>query len=126
MEPRRTPFPFACFTCRTSFKKEIVLYELEKHWEINKPKKGSKCPSCGGPTYFMGIHFKAPKKTDIQQWKKVELLIQAGFDFQTKENPWGPFPKSLRETPDFIERNQKRLFEIHKGKNEMGNRYEKN
>ena len=106
-----TLFPFACFTCRNSFKKKVALPKLGDQWVVIRPIQGSKCPSCGGPIYFMGVHFKAPKKTDKQQWQKVELLIRAGFDFQTKENPWGPYPKNLRETPMFIERNKKKLSE---------------
>jgi hypothetical protein len=26
-----------------------------------------KCPDCGGQAYFMGIDFKAPKRSDIKE-----------------------------------------------------------
>jgi len=37
-----------------------------------------KCPDCGGQAYFMGIDFKAPKKSDIKAWQKVEKFIKSG------------------------------------------------
>lgn len=37
-----------------------------------------RCPDCGGQTHFMGIDFKAPKKSDIKGWRKVEKFILSG------------------------------------------------
>ncbi|MEM7592460.1 MAG: hypothetical protein AAF383_13220 [Cyanobacteria bacterium P01_A01_bin.83] len=37
-----------------------------------------KCPECGGKTYFMGLDFKAPKKSDTKAWHEVEMFIKSG------------------------------------------------
>jgi hypothetical protein len=37
-----------------------------------------KCPDCGAPTHFMGIDFKAPKKSDEKAWSTVEAAILCG------------------------------------------------
>jgi hypothetical protein len=37
-----------------------------------------KCPDCGGQAYFMGIDFKAPKRSDIKEWREVEQFIRSG------------------------------------------------
>jgi hypothetical protein len=37
-----------------------------------------KCPDCGGPSYFMGIDFKAPKRSDVKEWRAVEEFIRSG------------------------------------------------
>ncbi|MBO9500019.1 MAG: hypothetical protein J7483_11250 [Novosphingobium sp.] len=54
----------------------------------------------------MGRAFKAPKKTDAQQWKKVEALWLAGFRFWSSgSNSTGPYPARLNEVEAFIRRN---------------------
>ncbi len=54
----------------------------------------------------MGRAFKAPRKSDAQQWKKVELLWRAGFRFvQFPSASVERFPDHLREVEDFIRRN---------------------
>lgn len=40
-----------------------------------------KCPDCGGQTFFMGIDFKAPRKSDLTAWKKVQIFIESGKKF---------------------------------------------
>jgi hypothetical protein len=37
-----------------------------------------KCPDCGGPAYFMGLDFKAPKKSDVKTWQKAKAFIESG------------------------------------------------
>jgi hypothetical protein len=53
----------------------------------------------------MGRAFKAPKKTDVEQWKKVEALWRHGFRFWSV---WStevePLPERLREVDDFVRR----------------------
>ena len=39
------------------------------------------CPDCGGVTHFMGIDFKAPKKTDFRAWQQVQEFINSGRTF---------------------------------------------
>ena len=43
-----------------------------------------RCPDCGGTTYFMGIDFKAPKKSDIKAWQEVETFINSGNVYYRK------------------------------------------
>ncbi len=37
-----------------------------------------KCPDCGSLAHFMGVDFKAPKKTDIKSWREVQQRIESG------------------------------------------------
>lgn len=55
----------------------------------------------------MGSDFKAPKKSDIKQWKKVRLLFEQGFTFHSC-GCCGPGyrPAELREVYSFIESNR--------------------
>jgi DNA-directed RNA polymerase subunit RPC12/RpoP len=70
-------FPYACFTCRKSFKREL-----------GEPQR--KCPHCGGKAVILSRKFKAPAKDDLKQWKKVEELYLRGFRFEG-----GTYPKTL-------------------------------
>jgi hypothetical protein len=84
----------ACFGCR-------------KSWKI-EPRVGSepKCPQCGNPVNEMGRAFKAPKKSDAEQWKKVEALWRAGFRFWSVwSSDVEPLPDRLRDVDDFVRRN---------------------
>jgi len=58
----------ACFGCN-------------KSWKMKPDEKGHVCPECAQSVCFMGRSFKAPKKSDIEQWKKVRRLWMAGFRF---------------------------------------------
>lgn len=92
----------ACFPCRKSFK---MLPE--------ESKNNHKCPDCGGPVYEMGRSFKAPKKTDIKQWKKVYGLYIEGFrffgsGFHTSEK----LPENLSDLEDFLNRNPKHYLKV--------------
>jgi DNA-directed RNA polymerase subunit RPC12/RpoP len=90
----------ACFDCRKSWK----LSE-----EISR-----KCPQCGGGVFWMGRAFKTPKKTDDEQWQKVEVLRKAGFAFfsHTRWREAEPYPKRLQEVGDFIQNNPNHPFRV--------------
>ena len=83
----------ACFDCR-------------KSWKVRKDTTGV-CPQCGGALHEMGRSFKAPKKSDAEQWEKVRALWSAGFRFWSyRSHPDAePLPERLREVDDFIRRN---------------------
>ncbi|QJB69964.1 hypothetical protein [Parasphingorhabdus halotolerans] len=84
----------ACFHCRVSFKVEL--------------RDGlAPCPNCRAPLAPMGRSFKAPKKSNVLQWKKVEKLWMAGIRFPTI---WGGVhrPKRWQDADDFI-----RLVQLH-------------
>lgn len=96
-EPRGPHSPYAiahaCFTCRKSFKVA----------NSDSPT----CPQCSDKLHMMGRSFKAPKKTDDEQWEKVEELWKAGFRFWSYRSfpDAEPLPKRLKDVADFIERN---------------------
>lgn len=52
----------------------------------------------------MGRAFKAPKKTDSEQWKKVERLWLAGFRFfpNTGWRDVASYPDRLLEVEEFV------------------------
>jgi hypothetical protein len=49
---------------------------------------------------MMGTAFRAPKRADQSQWRKVEQLARAGFLFYRNS---GPRPKSLNEVSAFLQ-----------------------
>jgi len=82
----------ACFSCRKSFKRvpqnEMVVI----------------CPQCGAPSAEMGRSFKAPRKSEIKQWQKVEWLWNAGYRFHTNTGRHDvvPYPDKLSGVEQFI------------------------
>jgi predicted RNA-binding Zn-ribbon protein involved in translation (DUF1610 family) len=79
----------ACFNCQKSFK---LSYE-----------KDHVCPQCGLIIYRMGRAFKAPKRGDHEQWRKVQKLYASGFRFHCYGGDYPPLPERLREVDLFIE-----------------------
>ena len=64
------------------------------------------------PANWMGRAFKAPKKSDDDQWKKVERLWRAGFRFHPNTG-WRdaePYPDLLRDVEQFILQNPNHPF----------------
>lgn len=88
----------ACFECRKSFK--IITCD-----------ETPKCPECSGEIYWMGRSFKAPKKTDIQQWKKVRLLYAHGFRF-TGSGAHPPLPERLQDVVTFVNANPNHALRV--------------
>ena len=62
----------------------------------------------------MGRSFKAPKRSDTEQWRKVEALWRAGFRFHSyRSQPEAePLPDRLREVEDFVRRNPNHPFRV--------------
>ena len=90
----------ACFHCRRSMK-----------LSTNPSASGKpdlSCSLCGAPLHSMGRSFKAPKRTDREQWEKVQALWNAGFRFHSyRDCPEAePLPDRLREVEEFIRRNR--------------------
>jgi predicted RNA-binding Zn-ribbon protein involved in translation (DUF1610 family) len=81
--------PYACFSCRKSFKR------------ANRVDAVLPCPECGGPSIGLTRKFKPPKHTDLQQWKKVEALVRRGFLFWSLGEP---YPETLEEVDAFAQR----------------------
>ena len=64
-------------------------------------------PVASSFSHNFGRHFKAPKKTDIKQWKKVKFLFDHGFFFQkiydqSRNGLNIPYPKTLEEAQEFV------------------------
>jgi ribosomal protein L34E len=109
---------YACFDCRKAFKAPLgeidgVVVTPRGAFVRQKFKKQANpqptCPECKQPMHNMGLDFKAPKKTDLEQWQKVRRLYAAGFTFASCGcgGP-GERPRRLRELPEFLRRQQTR------------------
>jgi hypothetical protein len=87
------PLQYACFACCKSFKRPQVSGSSnrfmsseqrdgqQREVEQFETQRVYKCPDCGGQTHFMGLDFKAPKKTDAKAWREVQAVIQSGKVF---------------------------------------------
>lgn len=91
---------FVCFTCKTS---------NMRHYDASPSSypKFAKCPICGNDSINLGRNFKPPKKTDLDQWKKVKYLVDHGFRFQKiriERNSYEsiPYPETLAEAKEFV------------------------
>ncbi len=93
-------FAHACFSCRCSFKRA----------REDGPDPPT-CPNCGGPLFEMGRSFKAPARSDVKQWRKIQTLYAHGFRFFSyRSHDCEPLPKSLREVDDFVRNNPDHPF----------------
>ena len=85
----------ACFSCRKSFKRLHLKDEI------------AICPQCAGPLARMGRAFIAPRKNNLKQWKKTQLLWEAGYRFPSNTYDSADYPKRLQDVEEFIEANPK-------------------
>lgn len=81
---------YACFACRKVFKRPIAALSVV----------GYPCPSCAQPLNRMGSAFRAPRRADELQWRKVEKLVRAGILFCRNS---GPRPRSLNGVAAFLQ-----------------------
>ena len=105
---RKVPAPFVpTYDRGPEYRIAHACFRCRKSWKIER-REGPEpvCPQCANPLHEMGRAFKAPKKSDMEQWQKVEALWQAGFRFWPS---WlthaEPLPDHLRNVEDFIKRN---------------------
>jgi DNA-directed RNA polymerase subunit RPC12/RpoP len=97
--PRR--MQFACIDCRKAFKQQIA--------ELASRRKETVCPQCGSKMWEMGRNFKAPKQSDVKQWRKVEALVTNGITFHSNgSHGLGRFPQTIGEVKPFLERVRKK------------------
>ena len=97
---------FACLACRKAFKRQV---------ESGRVPDELPCPECGGPAYNFGRHFKAPRKADASQWRKVRFLFEHGFRFQKIRVGPGhhdtvPYPETLEEAKEFVVKYKEHAF----------------
>ncbi len=91
---------FACFKCKTAHKRHFDAMPCDYPDSIE-------CPICREPAINLGRHFKAPKKSDLAQWKKVKYLVEHGFLFQKihldpNSHESVPYPETLAEAKEFV------------------------
>ena len=94
---------YACFDCRKAFK-QTSFWELPEHARPSDPsERVCPCPECGQPMHDMGLDFKAPRQSDVKQWKKVRLLFENGFTYHSC-GCCGPGyrPNTVKEAEVFI------------------------
>ncbi len=88
--------PYACFDCRKCF-------HVAMNWERTPLQAVThSCPECGQPMHSMGLDFKAPRRHDIRQWRKVQTLYTHGFTYASCGCGAGYRPKRLSELPTFL------------------------
>ena len=63
------------------FAKNEKLAFQELYQEIDN--REIKCPDCGGYMANLGLDFKAPKKSQIKEWRIVESLFRIGKSFSS-------------------------------------------
>jgi len=96
---------YACFRCRKAFKrrksKDLPARMRPQNHEIEPAVV--RCPDCRGPMHNMGMDFQAPRRNDVRQWRKVELLFERGVKFHSC-GCGGPGlrPVTLREVEAFL------------------------
>ena len=86
--------PYACLECRKAFKRHNDTDALTM-----------KCPDCGGSAHRTGRKFKPPKRSDLQQWEKVRLLLEHGFRFFSVRDDSGRYaryPNTLAEARECV------------------------
>ena len=89
--------PHACFSCRKSF-------NVAMNWDGTRRRDAVfPCPECKQPMHSMGLDFKAPRRHDVQQWRKVKMLYDNGFTYHTCGCGVGHRPKRLSEVTAFLQ-----------------------
>ncbi len=68
---------YVCFVCCKMFN-QVSQWHWHRGW-LKSPKKGYPCPECGAAMTNAGLNFKPPRRNNIKQWRKVELLLQRGY-----------------------------------------------
>jgi hypothetical protein len=92
--------PCVCFNCRKSFKRPR---------EFGNEGRRAECPACHGSSIALHPHFKAPRSSNLKQWKKVQFLVENGFYFsplvdQGNGNAVVSYPKTLQEAPIWVKK----------------------
>ena len=107
----------ACFHCRKVFKlayqtkAQLRAAWLSRRMTGHQPSREFQepphiCPQCGGEVEVMGRAFRAPRCNDLDAWRSVELLVQAGFRFFSYSS--GGYPSGIRAIQEFIAANRKK------------------
>lgn len=103
---------FACFACRKMFRQTDESRMAQKPRLDEQGQRIALCPQCGARMHNMGLDFCVPKQSDLEQWKKVEKLFDAGIIFSSCGcgGP-GPRPRRLKEVDDFLRQREEERAE---------------
>lgn len=85
----RMALPYVCFTCRKCFHRSVAYPELPEFLA---------CPECGDDTVRVSPDFKAPRRSETAQWRKVEMLVGGGYRFYRYGSPG----KGMRDARAFL------------------------
>lgn len=102
---------FACFRCRKVFKQTNRKELTQKIPTDADGKRLAPCPECGVPMRDMGLDFKAPPRTDLNQWGAVEMLAQNGITYHSCGCGPAYRPTTLDAVPIFLERRKQEQAE---------------
>lgn len=91
-----------------------ACFDCMKSWKMPPMEDGHICPECGKQLCMMGRSFKAPRKSDKDQWEKVRRLWDAGFRFYSYRSfpDAEPLPERLSEVDSFIARNPRHPLRV--------------
>jgi hypothetical protein len=103
---------FACFDCRKAFKywqwEETDEATFRTKQRLEHVPRSIVCPACSKPMADMGLDFKAPRRSDKQQWEIMRALYEHGFTFAGCGCSVGfKPPRSLRQVPKWIEQHKR-------------------
>lgn len=85
-------YPYACFACRSAFKRWVS-------WKFDERPLTLTCPRCGHKAVCLSRKFKPPRRSDTKQWEKVRALVIGGCFFHSYADP---YPDTLKEVPAFL------------------------
>ena len=92
---------FACFRCRKAFKQTSEYDWNNPH--LDYKNHVFKCPDCKIEMADMGMDFRAPKKSNVKAWKRLETAYKIGHAFQTCGcNGPGFIPTDQTEYRDYL------------------------
>ena len=100
----------AAFKVLTKCKKHSERVELEKKLNTSAEEIEStyqaaikKCPDCGDEMANVGMDFKAPKKSNVKEWKILEGMYEIGAIYQTCGcQAFGYVPSSKSEYKKYL------------------------
>ena len=84
--------PYICIACRKSFKRPHGI-ELKR------------CPQCSGEMVRLSRKFKPPKNSDVEAWRVVEYVVNAGFSYESihiENGQQARYPKTIKEAEEFV------------------------
>ena len=91
-----------CCSCRR-------VWRDSYNWPIDGPQHKS-CPSCGNDLLNAGKGFCAPRRTNLRQWRKVEIILRGGLRLRQFVNTPAEARQAVaaRQPSGFVQRDRLR------------------